>query len=141
MTLTLRNTLALQASSEEYEVLRVAWISHKTKKTPAPTVEGYPVTVWDPHNGYLMLEGINVPIEVVQFDERVCSCPSPSPIPRIPYCNKCQSIIKPVSLPDCDVCGEPQMELGALLFGAPKQVNGVWVATKRHICNKCYNPS
>ena len=43
------------------------------------------------------------------------------------------------SLPDCDICGNKQIELGALRFSAPVELSGhegLW-CKKTHVCKDC----
>lgn len=44
-----------------------------------------------------------------------------------------------VGLPACDICKQPQTQLGALKFGVPRTIkglSGVW-CQKLHVCVNC----
>jgi len=43
---------------------------------------------------------------------------------------------KRLFLPNCDVCKNPQTELGAILYSPPDKNN---MCKKIHVCVKCYN--
>jgi hypothetical protein len=45
------------------------------------------------------------------------------------------NVEKAATLPNCDVCNQPQTELGALLFSPPDKNN---MCKKLHICVDCY---
>jgi len=45
----------------------------------------------------------------------------------------------PVAVPDCEVCGAVQTQLGAVLWGPPKRDGATWWSRKLHMCAKCYN--
>jgi hypothetical protein len=44
-----------------------------------------------------------------------------------------------VKVPPCDLCGQPQAALGAVLYGPPEPYANRVLTEKTHVCVACYD--